>query len=106
MLSEQKNSVSKVPTCRKLGVFTVSTPDYSPLELMDKLSEIGYVIDDSEQYRKANKLDKFGWNRWVGPEPHNIQVMKVETTRQGADYLTKGLAREPFENNRRIIQGW
>jgi hypothetical protein len=32
--------------------------------------------------------------------------MKVDTTRQGADYLTKSLAREPFENNSRIIQKW
>jgi hypothetical protein len=39
--------------------------------------------------------------------PHGkILVEKVHTTKQGADYLTKSLPREVFENNRRLIQGW
>jgi hypothetical protein len=40
-----------------------------------------------------------------GPDG-KILVEKVDTTRQGADYLTKSLPREVFENNRRLIQGW
>jgi hypothetical protein len=35
-----------------------------------------------------------------------ILIEKVDTTLQGADYLTKSLPREAFQNNRRIIQGW
>jgi hypothetical protein len=35
----------------------------------------------------------------VGPNPDHIQVMKVDTPRQGADYLTTSPAREPFKNN-------
>jgi hypothetical protein len=40
-----------------------------------------------------------------GPDG-KILVEKVDTTLQGADYLTKSLPREVFQNNRRIIQGW
>jgi hypothetical protein len=41
----------------------------------------------------------------LGPDG-KILVEKVDTTRQGGDYLTKPLPREVFENNRRLIQGW
>jgi hypothetical protein len=40
-----------------------------------------------------------------GPDG-KILVEKVDTTKQGADYLTKSLPREVFENNRHLIQGW
>lgn len=35
-----------------------------------------------------------------------IHLHKVATTNQGADFLTKGLSRTLFENNRMIILGW
>ena len=35
-----------------------------------------------------------------------IEVHKVETSKQAADYLTKGLTKDLFENNRKIIQNW
>ena len=35
-----------------------------------------------------------------------IEVCKVETSKQAADYLTKGLTKDLFENNRKIIQNW
>jgi hypothetical protein len=50
---------------------------------------------------------------WVTSDPaeasgpdSKILIEKVDTTLQGADYLTKSLPREVFQNNRRIIQGW
>jgi hypothetical protein len=43
---------------------------------------------------------------YVGTEPEDINILKVDTTRQGADYLTESLPREVFENNRPLIQGW
>ena len=35
-----------------------------------------------------------------------FEILKIGTSVQRADYLTKGLPREPFENNRRLTQGW
>ncbi len=36
----------------------------------------------------------------------NVKVVRCDTTKMRADYLTKGLVRVPFENNRRGSQGW
>jgi hypothetical protein len=35
-----------------------------------------------------------------------IQIVRVESLNQLADYFTKGLSRELFEHNRRGVQGW
>jgi hypothetical protein len=35
-----------------------------------------------------------------------IWISKVLTDRQGVDFLTKGLSRVLFENNRKMILGW
>ena len=35
-----------------------------------------------------------------------LQIKKVASKEQRADYLTKGLSRELFENNRMLAQGW
>jgi hypothetical protein len=50
---------------------------------------------------------------WVTSDPAEasgpdgkILIEQFDTTLQGADYLTKSLPREVFQNNRRIIQGW
>lgn len=40
------------------------------------------------------------------PSGTKIRIIKVDTRYQGADYLTKPLTRELFENNRKLIQGW
>jgi hypothetical protein len=45
----------------------------------------------------------FFWNAVCNGE---VTILKVDTLRQGADYLTKGLAREAFERIRKINQGW
>jgi len=42
----------------------------------------------------------------VGPEPPKIQIGKIDTTRQKADFLTKALPREVFERNRNQVQNW
>jgi hypothetical protein len=35
-----------------------------------------------------------------------VTIHRIETWRQAADYLTKGLSREVFERIRKINQGW
>lgn len=41
-----------------------------------------------------------------GGKDGNTVVEKVATDAQCADYLTKGLSRELFERNRKMVQGW
>jgi hypothetical protein len=45
------------------------------------------------------------WSIINDPE-NDINVIKVETTKQQADYCTKGLPTPAFLNNRRSTQGW
>jgi hypothetical protein len=47
----------------------------------------------------------FFWHH-VNDESNNLKVVKVETTKQKADYLTKGLSKDLFENCRKLNQGW
>lgn len=39
-------------------------------------------------------------------EPNNILVVKVESKKQKADILTKGLRKEMFQDNRLLLCGW
>jgi hypothetical protein len=56
-------------------------------------------------HRTKNYLVK--WHCfWNAVRNGEVTVLKVDTLRQGADYLTKGLAREAFEWIRKINQGW
>ena len=43
---------------------------------------------------------------WDAVNREEIQVEKVDTALQNADYLTKGLAPEPYLANRHRVQGW
>ena len=47
----------------------------------------------------------FFWEH-INDERKNIKCVKVDTKLQRADYLTKGLTRELFENCRKLNQGW
>lgn len=47
----------------------------------------------------------FFWSH-VGDKTKNTKVVKVDTKLQRADYLTKGLTRDLFENCRKLNQGW
>ena len=47
----------------------------------------------------------FFWS-YVNDKQNNTQCIKVDTKEQRADYLTKGLPRDAFENCRFLNQGW
>ena len=47
----------------------------------------------------------FFWSH-INDKSKNIHCVKVDTKEQRADYLTKGLTRELFENCRKLNQGW
>ena len=46
------------------------------------------------------------WSHIGRVEDGMIAIEKIESREQAADYLTKGLARELFEHNRQLVQGW
>jgi hypothetical protein len=43
---------------------------------------------------------------WQAVNDQEVTVVKIDTKDQQADFLTKGLARELFESNRKSVQGW
>lgn len=43
---------------------------------------------------------------WFWQHAKEFTLLKIESIKQRADYLTKPLPRDPFENNRRLNQGW
>ena len=47
----------------------------------------------------------FFWSHLNEPS-NNMECVKVESKLQRADYLTKGLTRDVFENCRKLNQGW
>ncbi|CAB9512228.1 Sulfatase [Seminavis robusta] len=49
----------------------------------DIIDQEGYIVQEPQAYRDANRLDKWGWDRWIGPEPH------------GTSFSNLGLKRDP-----------
>ena len=47
----------------------------------------------------------FFWDH-INDNSKNLSVVKVETRKQKADYLTKGLTKDLYENCRHLNQGW
>ena len=43
---------------------------------------------------------------YMNEHPDELSIQPIETSLQDADYATKALPREPFEANRRRVQGW
>ena len=43
---------------------------------------------------------------WSHVRDGSIDIRKIDTQSQRADYLTKGLNRESFERVRKLVQGW
>ena len=71
--------------------------------------------DNSAALSLANNHRLTARNRWYNVKYHffwqnvddgTVDVKKVESSKQGADYLTKGLDAETFAACRKISQGW
>lgn len=43
---------------------------------------------------------------WFWDHADEFYFVKIDSRNQRADYFTKPLAREPFEHNRQLVQGW
>jgi histone deacetylase 1/2 len=63
----------------------------------------------AKNHRLTNRtkylLTKWHWF-WSHYKNKEFDIYKCPTTEQRADFMTKGLTRELFENNRRPVQGW
>jgi len=66
-----------------------------------------YLLATNQRITRRTKYYLVKWHFfWNAVRNGEVTVLKVDTLRQGADYLTKGLAREAFERIRKINQGW
>jgi hypothetical protein len=43
---------------------------------------------------------------WDSVNRGDVEILRIDTTLQRADYFTKGLSRQSFEANRQGVQGW
>ena len=61
----------------------------------------------ARNHRITNRTRYFlnKWH-WFWEHAEEFELYKVDTKNQRADYFTKALTREPFENNRLQVQGW
>jgi hypothetical protein len=73
----------------------------------DNSSALNLAVKQKITSRTKHYLVKyhFFWSHINEPK-NNIKVVKVPTDKQRADYLTKGLTRDLFENCRLLNQGW
>ena len=77
---------------------------------------IGVLIHQIQQQDGADNNHRLTpRNRWYNVRYHHfwsmvdegiIVVKKVDTNKQRADYLTKGLSKDMFVSCRRLNQGW
>ena len=61
----------------------------------------------ASNHRITNRTRYF-LNKWLWFWDHadEFELIKIDSRNQRADYFTKALTRELFENNRFLVQGW
>ena len=65
------------------------------------------LLATKQRITNRTKYFMFKWNFfWHHVTNGDVQVLKIATTDQLADYLTKGLNRKTFERIRKLAQGW
>lgn len=65
------------------------------------------ILATNQRLTSRTKYFHVKWHFfWSHVKSGDIQVVKVDTHHQVADYLTKGLSREVFERIRKLAQGW
>jgi len=66
-----------------------------------------YYLATNQRITARTKYFLIKWHHfWDAVNRGDVQVVKVETGLQNADYLTKGLPQEVFQANRYRVQGW
>ena len=65
------------------------------------------LLANSQRLTNCTKYFLVKWHFfWSYVKTGAVQVVKIDTKEQKADYLTKGLSREVFERIRKLAQGW
>lgn len=73
--------------------------------LLSNTTEGESIIENTDLYRRANRLDKFGFDGWIGPEPHGSNQANCGWTRDPLyarealtllDRLDQGSSDEPW----------
>lgn len=64
------------------------------------------ILATNQRITNRTKYFLVKWHWFWSFFPAEFNIFKVESRFQRADYLTKGLPRPAFENNRRLTQGW
>jgi hypothetical protein len=64
------------------------------------------TLANSQRITSRTKYYHVEWHWFWSHVGKDVVILAVDTKLQLSDYLTKGLAREPFENNRARVQGY
>jgi hypothetical protein len=65
------------------------------------------ILATNQRITSRTKYFHVKWHHfWHHITNGDVEVLKIATTEQLADYLTKGLTREAFEYLRKQVQGW
>ena len=64
-----------------------------------------FYLATSQRVTNRTRYFLVGWH-WFWSHREEFEVHKVKTQYQRGDYLSKGMVRSPFENNRFLVQGW
>ena len=66
-----------------------------------------YTVAKNQRVTSRTKYFNVEWHHfWEQVNDGTLSIEKIATGDQLADYLTKGLTRELFVNNRKSVQGW
>lgn len=99
------NSASRVGSQQSLRVFFGNDLDYSCSCFEDNNAAL--ILATTQRLTARTKHYLIKWHFfWSEVKNGNIVVERVDTRLQRADYMTKGLPRVLFENNRKLNQGW
>ena len=69
-------------------------------------NQAAFLLAKDHRLTNRTKYLLTKWHWFWSHFPSEFSIHKCDTRDQRADYMTKGLVREPFENNRRGVQGW
>ena len=69
-------------------------------------NQAAFLLAKDHRLTNRTKYLLTKWHWFWSHYPKEFSIFKCDTKDQRADYMTKGLVRDLFENNRRGVQGW
>ena len=93
-------------------VFDLDVPDVGIVASVFEDNQGALCLATNQRITTRTKYFHVKWHHFWSHVTKNdgkdgkIRLYKIDTHNQRSDYFTKGLVREPFENNRFANQGW